>query len=82
MAEVDKTLKAWAAQSVRNQAPTPAQRRRLAALFLASDELASAYVQWRQLPEAERHVGDSLDTALIAKLRRMETVNNESYQLA
>ncbi|MET3116008.1 hypothetical protein AAKU64_000211 [Undibacterium sp. GrIS 1.8] len=82
MAEVDKTLKAWAAQSVRNQAPTPAQRRRLAALFLASNELASAYVQWLQLPEAERHVGDSLDTALIAKLRRMETVNNESYQLA
>jgi hypothetical protein len=76
IAEVDKTLKAWPAQ------PTPAQRRRLAALFLGANELASAYVQWLQLPEAERHAGDSLDAALVEKFRRIGTINNESYQLA
>jgi hypothetical protein len=73
---VDKTLKAWPAQ------PAPAQRRRLAALFLAANEPASAYVQWLQLPEAERHAGDGLDAALVEKLRRIGTINNESYQLA
>jgi hypothetical protein len=34
IAEVDKTLKAWPAR------PTPAQRRRLAALFLAANDAA------------------------------------------
>jgi hypothetical protein len=76
IAEVDKTLKAWPAQ------PAPAQRRRLAAMFLAANDFASAYVQWLQLPEAERHAGDSLDAALVEKLRRIGTINNESYQLA
>jgi hypothetical protein len=76
IAEVDKTLKAWPAQ------PTAAQRRRLAALLLAANDLASAYVQWLQLPEAERHAGDSLDAALVGKLVQIGTRNNENYQLA
>src|SRR5206468_2258030 len=42
LAEIDRTLKAWPAQ------PTPAQRRRLAAVFLASNDRASAYTQWLQ----------------------------------
>ncbi|PRC94676.1 DUF5694 domain-containing protein [Solimicrobium silvestre] len=75
IAEVDKTFKAWPAQ------PTPAQRRRLAALFLAANDRASAYVQWLQLPEAERRAGDSLDTALVEMLGRIGTRNNENYQL-
>jgi hypothetical protein len=74
--EVDKTLKTWPAQ------PAPAQRRRLAALLLAANEPASAYVQWLQLPEAERRAGDTLDAALVAKLQRISTTNNESYQIA
>jgi hypothetical protein len=74
--EVDKTLKAWPAQ------PTPAQRRHLAALFLAANEPASGYVQWLQLPEAERHAGDGLDAALVEKLGQAGKRNNESYQLA
>jgi hypothetical protein len=76
IAEVDKTLKTWTAQ------PSAAQRRRLAALFLAANDLASAYVQWLQLPAAERHAGDSLDAALLEKVRRIGTINNESYQIA
>ena len=76
LAEVDKILKAWPAQA------TPAQRRRLAALFLAANDVASAYVQWLQLPEAERRAGDSLDSALVEKLVQLATRNNENYQLA
>jgi hypothetical protein len=76
IAKVDKTLKAWPAQ------PTPAQRRRLAALFLAANDRASAYVQWLQLPEAERRAGDNLNAALVAMLGEIGKRNNENYQLA
>ncbi len=76
IAEVDKMLKAWSAQ------PTPAQRRHLAALFLAANDRASAYVQWLQLPEAERRAGDGLDAALVEMLGKIETRNNENYQIA
>lgn len=75
IAEVDKTLKAWSAQ------PTPAQRRRLAALFLAANDRASAYVQWLQLPETERRAGDSLNALLVGMLRQIATRSNENYQL-
>jgi hypothetical protein len=76
LAEVARTLKAWPAQ------PTPAQRRRLAALFLAAHEPASAYVQWLRLPGAERRSGDGLDAALVEQLGQIAKRNNESYQLA
>lgn len=76
MAAVDQTLKAWPAQ------PVAAQRRRLAAQFLAANDLASAYVQWLQLPAAERRTGDSLDAALVDKLDQIGKRNNENYQLA
>lgn len=73
IAEVDRALEVWPAQ------PTAARRRHLAALFLAADEPASAYVQWLHLPEAERRVGDGLDAALVEALRRIGTRNNENY---
>jgi uncharacterized protein DUF5694 len=76
IADIDKTLADWPAQ------PTPAQRRHLAALFLAAGERASAYVQWLQLPSAERHVGDGLDDALVTMLQQTATRNNENYQIA
>jgi hypothetical protein len=74
--QVNKTLASWPAS------PTPAQRRQLSALFLAAGERASAYVQWLQLPVAERRVGDGLDGTLIELLRQIETRRNESYQIA
>jgi hypothetical protein len=61
MAEVYKALRAWPAQA------TPSQRRRLAALFMAANDRASAYVQWLQLPEAERRAGDGLSSALVGQ---------------
>jgi hypothetical protein len=51
-------------------------------LFLASNQAASAYVQWLQLPPSERRAGDALDVALVKKLESISTKNNESYQLA
>jgi hypothetical protein len=76
IAEVHTTLKAWPSQ------PSPAQRRHLAALFLAAKEPASAYVQWLQLPEAERRAGDGLDAALVNKLNKLASNRNEDYQIA
>ena len=76
MAEADKILKAWPEQA------TAAQRRRLAALFLASYDTASAYVQWLQLAETERRAGDGLNEVLIAQLMQTAKRNNESYQIA
>lgn len=76
VAEAHQTLKAWPAK------PGAAQRRRLAAVFLAANEEASALVQWLQLPEAERHAGDGLDAALVATLRKLQASNNEDYRIA
>lgn len=76
IAQVRKTLKDWPAQ------PTPAQRRQLAAYFLAANDTTSAYVQWLQLPPAERRTGDGLDAALVEKLEKTATLNDERYQIA
>jgi len=75
IAEVDKTLASWPSQ------PTSAQRRHLASRMLAANDRASAYVQWLQLPAQERRAGDGLDEALVAALRKLETRNDESYQI-
>ncbi|MDC3955812.1 DUF5694 domain-containing protein [Polyangium jinanense] len=71
-AEAHRLLAAWPA------APTAAQRRRLAAVFLAGGEQASAVVQWLRLPEAERRAGDGLDGALVEQLNRLQGQRDES----
>jgi len=76
LAEVRKTLKVWPAQ------PSAAQRRRLAAAFLAANEPASALVQWLQLPATERKAGDTLDAALVAALEKLEKRKNEDNLIA
>lgn len=75
-AEADRLLAAWPA------APSPAQRRRLAAVFLAGGERASAEVQWLRLPPGERHAGDGLDAALAAQLDKLTTRRNEIDSVA
>jgi hypothetical protein len=62
--------------------PLAADRRRLAALFLAGGEGASALVQWLRLPESERRVGEGLDATLVARLERLRTRNDESLLIA
>lgn len=72
IAEAHKTLKNWP------EAPSPAQRRRLAAVFMAANDKASALVQWLQLPQAERRSGDGLDDALVVLLDKAALYNDES----
>ncbi len=74
--EVEKTLKSWPAK------PAPAQRRRLAAAFLAANEPASALVQWLQLPESERRAADGLDAVLVATMHKLAARKNEDNQIA
>ena len=76
IAEVNETLKNWPAR------PAFAQRRHLAALFLAANDDMSAGVQWLQLPKTEQHAGDSLNDALVRKLNGQSMSNDESYQVA
>ncbi len=71
--EADRVLSAWPAH------PAPADRRRLAALFLAGGEPASALVQWLRLPVGERRAGDGLDEALAAMLDTLMTRRNENF---
>ena len=75
-AEAERLLATWPA------APSSAQRRRLAAVFLAGGEEASAMVQWFRLPAAERRVGDGLDDALVARLNKLAVRPNESVMIA
>lgn len=70
--EADKMLAAWPST------PSAAQRRRMAAVFLAGGERVSALVQWLRLPGGERRAGDGLDAVLVDQLRALETRRNES----
>lgn len=79
-AEVLATLAAW--QQPGAAAPTPAQRRRLAAVFAAANDRSSALVQWLRLPEAERKAGDGIDAALLEQLKASVGKSNENYQIA
>jgi hypothetical protein len=75
-AEAEAMLAHWPAT------PTPAQRRRLASRLLAGGEPASALVQWLRLPEAERHAGDGLDTALATLLDQLRIQRSEDWLIA
>jgi hypothetical protein len=73
--EIERTLASWPA------APTPSQRRRLAMLFLAAGDRASAATQWLRLPEAERHSGDGLNDAMVETIMRKGKPPNENYAI-
>lgn len=77
-AEVGRTTASWPAS------PTPAQRRRLAALFAASGDPASALVQWWRLAPADRIPDDSVSRLLADQLATYETPprRNENYLIA
>lgn len=74
-AEVRRTLAEWPAE------PRAAQRRRLAALFIASGDPNSALVQWWRLPLAERRAEDGVSNALMAELAAYETRRNENHMI-
>ena len=76
MAQVEAVLKAWPT------APSAAQRRHLAALFLAAGERSSARVQWLRLPASERREGDGIDGALRQILEPVDAKPNETMDVA
>lgn len=75
-AEVERLLAAWPAT------PSSAERRHLAALFLAAGEPGSASVQWLRLPQAERRAGDGVNAELAAYLDKRLARRNETTQIA
>ena len=75
-ADVDRTLAGWPSS------PTPAQRRRLAMLFIAANDRGSAMVQWLRLSPPERHAGDGLTPAMVEILERKGKPLNENYTIA
>lgn len=75
-AEVAATLKMWP------QVPGFADRRHLAALFLAANDRASATVQWLRLPTEERHPGDGVSDELAAILATTSSSSNENIRIA
>ena len=75
-AEAERLLAAWPAS------PSPAQRRHLAAIFLAAGERISALVQWLRLPPDERRPGDGLDGGLVASLEKLAERRNETSLIA
>lgn len=74
--EAETMLASWP------QAPSAVQRRRLAAVFLAGGEEASAVVQWLRLPAVDRRAGDGLDEVLVARLQKLAVHPNESVAIA
>lgn len=75
-AEAERLLAAWPAL------PSPAQRRHLAAIFLAAGEPGSALVQWLRLSVAERRAGDGLNDDLVGVLAKAKDRRNETNLVA
>lgn len=72
-AEARRLLAEWP------ESPTPAQRRRLAAVFAASGDPNSALVQWQRLDPAERRAGDGVRQPLADQLEAYGARRNESH---
>lgn len=75
-AEARRLLAGWP------ETPTPAQRRRLAAVFTAAGDPTSALVQWWRLDPAERRVGDGISQELADLFAEYDTRRNESHMIA
>ena len=75
-AQAERLLSAWPAS------PSPAQRRKLASLFLAGGDPASATVQWLRLPIEERRAADGLNERLVEILNGLRQKRNEDYLVA
>jgi Family of unknown function (DUF5694) len=76
MERIEQTLASWPTE------PSAAQRRQLAALFLAANDQPSARVQWLQLPQSERKMGDGIDEALLKIVTRAGSKPSETYDVA
>ena len=70
------------AEIARLLATARAERRRLAALFLAAGDPASARVQWLRLAEPDRVAGDGLSAAMLASIAAIGKRPNENRDVA
>lgn len=75
-AEMRRTLANWPA------APTPQQRRRLAALFVAAGDPNSALVQWWRLAPEDRIADESISPLLVRELEALAARRNENHLIA
>ena len=75
-AEAERLLGDWPGQ------PSAAQRRHLAAVFLAAGERGSALVQWLRLAPEDRIAGEGLTDALVTMLNRIKDRPNETYLIS
>ena len=75
-AEAERMLADWPKN------PAPNLRRRLAVVFLAAGEPASAVVQWLRLSAEERRAGGDLTDKLAAYLESRTNRKNETYLIA
>ena len=75
LSTIEEMLASWPAR------PDPALRRRLAMLFLAANDRASAQVQWLRLSQPERRTGDGLTAAMVEILERKGKPLNENYAI-
>ncbi|GGY47287.1 DUF5694 domain-containing protein [Parvularcula lutaonensis] len=78
----EATVALWQLRDGREGARSAADRRRLAALYLATGNPYSAVVQWYALPEDERKLGDGLTEELIAEIDKRTASRNESNVIA
>jgi len=76
IAETERLLATWPSL------PSPAQRRHLAAAFMAAGDQVSAMVQWLRLSTSEQIPGDGLDKALVERLKVLSGKRNEYYLIA
>lgn len=72
LAAIEVTMQGWP------QSPTPAARRKLAALFLAANDRPSSLVQWLRLAPDERKLGDGIDQPMFAILDKGAKSTNET----
>lgn len=75
-AELRRTLAAWPT------GPTPSQRRRLTALFVAAGDPNSALVQWWKLTPADRVADTSISALLARELDAFAARRNENHLIA
>lgn len=73
--ELRRTLSAWPKQ------PTPANRRRLAALFVAAGDPNSALVQWWRLEPSERRAEDGVSKYMVEQMLAFDTRRNENHMI-
>ncbi len=77
-AEIRRTLADWPTS------PTPAQRRRLAASFVAAGDPSSAIIQWWRLDPSERVADENVSRLLAEQLATFDTNarRNENHLIA